>query len=246
MLYTNYVTYEVLNREQLNTIHQVLNESNSETEWRDGLHTTEHHNSDIKKNLEYHNSDIKKNLEYYPENRESYRYIVDIINFSMDKSFEFLELAVPYTNTSPIISKTNVDGYYNLHVDKPENGDFSTTIFLSDKDSYEGGELSIFVDNEERKIKLDAGYAVTYNTGLPHFVNKVTSGERLAAIFWSHSLFRDIVHRQIYSEISALSRLVNNKESKIINSFDIYKEDYTMRLTLLKNFLMKNYSRKIK
>lgn len=237
MLYTNYVTYEVLNREQLNTIHQVLNESNSETEWRDGLHSTEHVNSDI-----------KKNLEYYPENRESYKYIVDIINFSMDKSFEFLELAVPYTNTSPIISKTNVDGYYNLHVDKPENGDFSTTIFLSDKDSYEGGELSIFVDNEERKIKLDAGYAVTYNTGLPHFVNKVTSGERLAAIFWSHSLFKDTVHRQIYSEISALSRLVsvNIKEFKIINSFDIYKENYKIRLELLKNFLMKNYSRKIK
>ena len=38
-----------------------------------------------------------------------------------------------------------------------------------------------------KKFKLDPGYAVLYNRGVPHQVQTVTSGERIVAVNWCKS-----------------------------------------------------------
>lgn len=64
--------------------------------------------------------------------------------------------------------------------------DLSMTLFLSDPATYDGGELCF--NGGEQKYKPPAGAAVLYPTGAPHSVNRVTRGERLAAVFWVQSM----------------------------------------------------------
>ena len=70
------------------------------------------------------------------------------------------------------------------------------TLFLSDPETYDGGELSFEGSFEPIRIKLKAGSAIVYPTGSWHRVTPVTRGTRLAAIFWIQSMFPAEAHRQ--------------------------------------------------
>lgn len=105
-------------------------------------------------------------------------------------------------------------GYYHVHHDSYENGDYSTTVFLNEPDEYEGGELCLFIDNEEVSIKLNAGEAVTYPTGIFHKVNEVTSGERIVAVFWTHTTLKDRFMREVYSDVNKILDLLAKHDSK--------------------------------
>ena len=80
--------------------------------------------------------------------------------------------------------------------------DLSVTVFLSDLDSYDGGELCIESDLDVRRVRLPAGDAVIYPSGLVHWVEPVTRGVRIAAIAWIQSVIRDHAMRQVVADIS--------------------------------------------
>src|SRR3546814_13901958 len=69
--------------------------------------------------------------------------------------------------------------------------DLAFTLFLSDPDSYEGGELEIEEPAGTRSFKLPAGAAILYPANSVHEVAKVTSGRRDVAVGWIQSLVRD-------------------------------------------------------
>jgi PKHD-type hydroxylase len=86
--------------------------------------------------------------------------------------------------------------------------DLSCTIFLSDPQSYEGGELVITQAGSETTIsgiasshKLQAGDAVLYPASTVHRVNPVTRGERIACFFWVESMVRNSEQRQMLYEM---------------------------------------------
>jgi PKHD-type hydroxylase len=60
--------------------------------------------------------------------------------------------------------------------------DYSCTLFLSDRDECEGGELMINIGDREISYKLNAGEAIIYPTGIPHRVNTVKSGKRRVCV----------------------------------------------------------------
>ena len=66
--------------------------------------------------------------------------------------------------------------------------DLSATLFLSDPDTYEGGELVVKDTFGERATKLPAGDLVLYPGTSVHRVEPVTRGLRLAAFFWIQPL----------------------------------------------------------
>ena len=69
--------------------------------------------------------------------------------------------------------------------------DFSCTVFLND--GYEGGEL-LLETAEGHVLKSppgQPGMCIVYDCGRAHRVTPVTKGERISAIFWIKSLFRD-------------------------------------------------------
>lgn len=97
---------------------------------------------------------------------------------------------------------------YGNHVDDAiMNGmrmDLSFTLFLSDPESYDGGELVIDSTAGEQEIKLPAGSAVLYPATTLHRVAPVTRGERLAAVTWVRSMIRHEQQREILFDLDRL------------------------------------------
>jgi PKHD-type hydroxylase len=77
----------------------------------------------------------------------------------------------------------------------------STTLFLSDPDEYDGGELIVVDTYGEHEVKLPAGDMVVYASGSLHRVEPVTRGARVAAFFWTQSMVRDDARRTMLFEL---------------------------------------------
>jgi PKHD-type hydroxylase len=73
----------------------------------------------------------------------------------------------------------------------PLRADVSTTVFLSDPDEYDGGELVVTDAYGTHEVKLPAGDAIVYPSTTVHRVEPVTRGERLASFLWTQSMIRD-------------------------------------------------------
>ena len=80
--------------------------------------------------------------------------------------------------------------------------DLSMTIFLTEPDSYQGGELVVDSDMPYAPtFKMAAGGAVLYATNAIHRVAEVTAGERLVAVTWIESRIADVGTRQINADL---------------------------------------------
>lgn len=134
--------------------------------------------------------------------------IAEIAFAAIARDDGFRDFVFPKHSTSIIVSRTEVGQGFKVHHDMPTNGDYSTTIFLSDPQSYEGGELTMFLAGEERKFALPAGHALTYNTGIPHCVKEVVRGIRYAIVFWTSSLIRDPHWREIIADLRRVKSLL--------------------------------------
>jgi PKHD-type hydroxylase len=91
-----------------------------------------------------------------------------------------------------------------LHVAKSSivvRSDMSATLFLSEPDEYDGGELEIETASEVEAIKLAAGDMVLYPSGALHRVLPVTRGARIASFFWVQSMVRDAGKRALLYEL---------------------------------------------
>jgi PKHD-type hydroxylase len=167
-------------------------------------------------------SQDKNNLEL--EVGEVYLKVVDIINRAIEASEKIIYRMLPRYRTNPIVNRYDVGMQYKEHIDIPIQGfqtqvgkspgrygsqftrtDYSMTLFLSDPLSYEGGELEIRILEDSSKVKLPAGSAVVYTTGIPHRVLPVTRGSRLAAVCWFQSAIRDVNLRRILWDQHCLS-----------------------------------------
>lgn len=165
----------------------------------------------------------KNNLEM--EVGESYLSIAEIINEAIDSSQKIDMRMVPRFRTNPIINRYDFGMKYPPHVDSAIQGgvsqlgkypgkfgqnfirtDYSMTLFLSEPKTYEGGELELDLMDEKKLIKLSAGSAVCYSTGISHSVLPVLQGSRIAAIYWFQSMIRDVQLRRLHWDQYCLER----------------------------------------
>ena len=79
--------------------------------------------------------------------------------------------------------------------------DLSVTLFLSEPDEYDGGELVIEDRVGQQEVKLSAGDLVLYPSTSLHLVREVTHGERIASFFWLQSMIRDNVARALLFDL---------------------------------------------
>lgn len=115
----------------------------------------------------------------------------------------------------PLFSRYDVGMEYPEHIDVAYmdgiRTDVAITLFLSDKDSYEGGELVVDTGSGIRSYKLEAGDAIAYPASTVHRVECVTRGTRKAAVLWVQSLFRNSEQREILYELGlSMHRLRNS------------------------------------
>lgn len=124
----------------------------------------------------------------------------------------FFSATLPKRILPPLFNRyRGVSDHYGEHVDGalvkvPNTGewlrtDVSCTVFLSDPDEYDGGELWVNDTYGRRSIKLAAGDAVLYPGTSVHQVTPVTRGDRLASFFWMESMVRSDEQRRILFDL---------------------------------------------
>jgi len=125
----------------------------------------------------------------------------------------FFSSVLPLRVLAPYFNAYSGGEHYGLHVDgairaqrgggAPVRADVSTTVFLSEPDEYEGGELEVVDLYGTHEVKLAAGDAIVYSSGSVHQVRPVTSGERVASFLWTQSMVRDDGKRGMLFDLDA-------------------------------------------
>jgi PKHD-type hydroxylase len=153
-----------------------------------------------------------KNNDQLPPDSTSARQLRALVMQALDRSAMFLSMALPNRIFPPHFNRYGAQrNHYGPHVDGairrwPGEGshlrsDLAATLFLSDPESYDGGELVIGAGLAERRIKLPAGHMVLYSADSIHQVTPVTRGQRHGAFFWVESMVRSATQRQLLHEL---------------------------------------------
>ncbi len=132
---------------------------------------------------------------------------------------QMFQMAARPKSVSPMLLSRYQEGMtYGRHVDdalmKGVRTDVSFTLFLSEPESYQGGELVVEGTFGEQAIKLEAGSVVTYPSTTLHRVEPVRSGVRLAAVGWVRSYVRSAEQREILFDIETVRRRLFDRGGK--------------------------------
>jgi PKHD-type hydroxylase len=176
------VVPRVLNAETLRAVQAQLDTA----DWIDGNATSGHQSARAK-----HNSQLG-------EDSAEARAIGGIVLDALAASPLFVAAALPLRVYPPLFNKYGVGDGFGDHVDSAIRiragsdfrirSDLSATLFLSDPDDYDGGEL---VAEGHAPVKLPAGDMILYPASTVHHVTPVTRGARIASFFWIQSMVRD-------------------------------------------------------
>lgn len=132
-----------------------------------------------------------------------------IVRAAVTRNRDFQLIALPSRIGSFLFSSYGPGEFYGDHSDNvmmsgpPRfRADLSMTVFLSEPDSYQGGELVLDTDMRPQSVKLPAGAAALYPTTVLHRVNPVTAGERRVALCWIQSSVRLAAQRQVLIDLA--------------------------------------------
>ena len=152
-----------------------------------------------------------KNNQQLPHGCEAATRIRALVLAALERSPAFFTAALPKKIFTPRVNRYGGDANaYGEHIDNairllPDGQrvrtDVSCTVFLSDPEAYDGGELTVADTYGTRGVKLPAGHAVLYPGTSLHQVTPVTRGERLACFFWVESLVRSDEQRRLLYEL---------------------------------------------
>lgn len=147
---------------------------------------------------------VKNNLEILPEHDKSAKKLLHGIGRNLLSNSSVQLNHIPLQVHPPKFSAYSEGANYKLHTDAPWMGktrtDLSCTLWLSEPESYEGGELCL----EGKMIKGEAGQCLIYECGQPHEVKPVTSGKRVCVVTWIQSRIRDPHKRKLVSDFRKL------------------------------------------
>jgi PKHD-type hydroxylase len=123
----------------------------------------------------------------------------------------YFAAALPLRTLPPRFNRYAGGGTYGFHVDgsvmavratnagdvEQLRSDIACTLFLSEPEDYDGGELVVNDTYGEHEVKLPAGDLIVYPANSLHKVQPVTRGARVACFFWVQSMVRDETCRRM-------------------------------------------------
>lgn len=175
----------------------------------------------------------KKQNQQIPWDHPVMKDITNLVMQALGRHDAFMSAAQPRRLTAMLVSRYGPGMAYGSHVDSAVMGaphhvrsDVSFTLFLSEPDTYEGGELAFEVAGSEVSFKLPARSAICYSTGQLHRVRPVESGERLAVVGWVQSLVRDPGMRELLHDLSTARELLVGKEG-VERSLELVNKCYS-------------------
>ena len=183
-----------------------IEEKLKEIEWTDGTLTA--HGS--AKNRKRNSQSLKPS--------EALNKINALVLSAIRENKTITNIITPTEILYPMLNRHEMGEFYGKHIDRPVRyltkkdkyfrADVSCSVFLSDKESYEGGELVIHHGATTQKVKLNKGDAVLYPTSYLHEVKEVTKGERVCAVTWMQCAIADSNEREMVADIFKLNNLV--------------------------------------
>jgi PKHD-type hydroxylase len=161
--------------------------------------------------------EVKQNTQIDMRNQQTLPFIQQHIIDALNRNPIFQAAIMPRHIYPPMISRYRAGMSYGWHVDSPLIGaypamraDIAMTVFLSDPDTYTGGELCILSPTGEFNYKLAKGDAIVYPCTQVHRVNEVTKGMRQVAVTWIQSHIREAAQRQTLFEIYSIHQAISN------------------------------------
>ena len=161
---------------------------------------------------------LAKRNRQLPDDSAVAKLAGDIVLDALGRNSLFVAAALPAKVWPPLFNRYAGGEQFGVHVDNAVRikrggverlrSDLSATLFLSDPDSYEGGELTVEDTYGAHSIKFAAGDLILYPASSLHHVTPVTSGERMASFFWIQSMIRDDAQRRVLFDMDvAVQRL---------------------------------------
>jgi len=166
--------------------------------WTDGAATAGNLAKRVKRNRQIDQTD--------PVGRELGQMILG----ALGSNSIFMSTALPLRAVPPKFNRYEAGEHYGAHIDNaimdiPDSGgmrlraDLSMTVFFSQPEEYDGGELRVLDSNVA--VKLPAGHAILYPATSLHEVTPVTRGARISSFLWIQSLIRDDARRTMLFEL---------------------------------------------
>ena len=181
--------------------------------WSDGRITAGSQSAQVKNTLQLREDSVEA---------ESARAIV---LDALSRNGLFFSAALPRRIFPPLFNR--YEGRHNAfgnHVDNAVRRiqgtreslrtDVSATLFLSDPESYDGGELVVEDTFGTHSIKLPAGDVVLYPASSLHRVEPVTRGARIASFFWIESMVRDDARRRLLFDLDVSIMSIRDKHGE--------------------------------
>lgn len=173
--------------------------------WADGNATSGHQSATAKANRQL------------PEDSAEAREVGGLVLQALNANPMFVSAALPHTVFPPLFNRYEGGEHFGVHVDnaiRQRGGtrirsDLSCTLFLSDPEDYDGGELIIEEMYGPQSVKLPAGDLVLYPSKSLHRVTPVTRGARISSFFWLQSLVRDDADRETLFRLDVAIQRVN-------------------------------------
>jgi PKHD-type hydroxylase len=140
----------------------------------------------------------------------------------------FITAALPARIFPPLFNRYEGGENFGNHIDNAIRisnvtgarirTDLSATLFFSEPDTYEGGELLIDTMFGVQSVKLQAGSMILYPASSLHRVMPVTGGIRLASFFWIQSMVRDEGIRTILFDLDTAIRSLRENSPNQTNA----------------------------
>ena len=191
---------EVLSKEQVAGMRRAMDGA----EWTDGRQTVGPQGAKVKRNLQL------------PEASGLRRELGSIVVAALARHPLYHAAVLPLRTLSPRFNRYEGGGEYGFHIDGAVmaagdtdthiRSDISCTLFLSEPEEYDGGELIVSDTYGEHEVKLPAGDAIVYPSSSLHRVAPVTRGARTASFFWVQSMVRDDGARRLLLEMDTAIR----------------------------------------
>lgn len=197
----------VLDTEQVHHCRNALQSA----DWADGRVTAGHQSGKAK-----HNRQLAEDA---PVARALGALVLD----ALGKNPTFFAGALPRRVYPPLFNCYEGGESFGFHVDnavrydrsrgeaQPLRTDLSATLFLSEPDEYDGGELVIEDSFGTHNVKLPSGDLVLYPGSSLHQVTPVTRGARIAAFFWVQSLVRSDAQRRMLFDLDVSIQQLTQK-----------------------------------
>ena len=220
----NYLITPLLDNNEIQIFKSKLNNGNED--WQDGKKTAGSHAAKVKNNLQLKREcETSKSLSKFITNK--------ILSNPLIKSF-----SLPKKIHGIMFTKSREGMQYGRHIDNAfmssGRADLSFTIFINEKDSYQGGELIVENLNSEKTFKLNSGEIIIYPSTYLHSVKEINFGERLVCVGWMQSYIKSTEEREYLFDIDAGARSLLSKHGRS-DELDLIFKSYSNLLRRLSN-----------